>query len=604
MRTSKYFIFFTIILLLQNCSQTRKGSIGQTYQNFNSRYNTYFNSKEKFALSYHAVKQKHIDDYDLILPIYELDNSNEAFTGQADLNVIEEKVGKLVAKYPASRWSDNGLLLVGKARYYKGEYAKAIKCLEYITSEYKKGFKTEELKKPKGKPTKKEKAIKEAEKTQIPIEEGSFEHTPSRNDAMIFLAKSYTKLEKYAEAQSIISYAESDMTFPKEKRLELKKLQAFLYLEKKDYNGAEQSLKGLLKVKKQKKLKARASFILGQLFELNKKPDSAYKFFEFVLKNKPSDLMEFNAKLHMARMAGSSAGDAEKLLIKMSKEGKNEDYLDVIFFELGELKRKKGEEEEAVNYYLKSISKTKENKHQQALSFIRLGEMQYDKEQYSDAYPFYDSSISRYNTKLKTFDFIKRRTAVLKDINDNEKIISLEDSIQALAKLGKEEAKKAIKAQLKAQLKLSKKEEEEREFLASKPTSTATTSGSQDWYFGNAAMMQSGLAEFKKIWKDRKLEDDWRRSGKTNNQEKNEPEDPTIKNKYSGDVPSLTLDESADKNLALIPFEPSQINASNDKIIEALYILGNQFKDGVENYPKAIQTFEELNRRFPKTNTK
>ena len=57
----------------------------------------------------------------------------------------------------------------------------------------------------------------------------------------------------------------------------------------------------------------------------------------------------------------------------MSREFKNVDYYDVIFYTLGEIEEKEKNIDKAVFYYKKSVQTSTVNPSQKALSYLKLG---------------------------------------------------------------------------------------------------------------------------------------------------------------------------------------------------------------------------------------
>lgn len=595
MKTAKLFTYFIFIsLIFEACSHTKRSELGQGIQNFNSRYNTYFNAREKFYVAYNNVKAQYKDNYSYTLPLYEMETCTDKFMAQADMNVIEEKVGKIAVKYYTSRWADDGIMLWGKTLYLKGEYQKAIKIFTYITAAYKKGFKTEDLRKPKGnKISKKEQKIREAEKTQIPITEGFFEHTPKRNEAMLWLARCYIQLEKYNEAQSILSYAESDMTFPKEHRTELIKAQADLYIKRNNHKEAINWLNQLLAKTKTKRTKARYYFISGQIFELMKNTDSAFNRYEMSLENNPDDDMEFYAKIKLANLSGGiDSKKGEEILMKMIKDDKNEEYLDILYYKLGELKKQHKEYKKAEEHFLKSTELSKNN-HQKALAYLSLAQIYEDQESFVISKKWYDSTLAGYNPKLPELKTITKHSTIIGNLGGQQSIIQEEDSLQFLAKMGKEKAGRYLTNQLELQKKSALKNNTE--FVVKKPDNVKLI-GNDKWYFGNLNLLLSGINEFKKNWGDRKLEDNWRRKNKKTEFTGSVSEEKTAKD-------SMPVEESIESmvqnKLKQIPFDETALKASKNKVQNARYTMALIYKDDLFQFEKSIEILEDLFAKNP-----
>jgi hypothetical protein len=598
LKPAKLFTYFIFIsLIFEACSHTKRGELGQGIQNFNSRYNTYFNAREKFYVAYNNIKAQYKDNYSYTLPLYEMEACTDKFMAQADMNVIEEKVGKIAIKYYTSRWADDGIMLWGKTLYLKGEYQKAIKIFTYITAAYKKGFKTDDLRKPKGnKITKKEQKIREAEKTQIPITEGFFEHTPKRNEAMLWLARCYIQLEKFNEAQAILSYAESDMTFPKEYRTELIKAQADLYIKRNNRQEAIHWLNQLLAKTKTKRTKARYFYISGQIFELMNNRDSAFNRYELSLENNPDDDMEFYAKIKLANLSGGiDSKKGEDILMKMIRDEKNEEYLDILYHKLGELKKQQKDFKKADMYFLKSTALSKNN-HQKALAYLSLAELYEEQESYSIAKKWYDSTVAGYNPKLPELKTIMQHSTIIGNLGGQQAIIQNEDSLQFLAKMGKEKAKKYLTTQLEQQKKSALKNNTE--FVLKKPDNIKLV-GTDKWYFGNLNLILSGINEFKKNWGERKLEDNWRRKNKRTEFSANSSEERTTKDSSAAEE---SIESVVQNTLKQIPFDEPALKVSKNKIQLARFAMALIYKDDLFQFNKSIDILEDLLANNPAQN--
>ncbi|MBK7310978.1 MAG: hypothetical protein IPI93_09350 [Sphingobacteriaceae bacterium] len=119
------------------------------------------------------------------------------------------------------------------------------------------------------------------------------------------------------------------------------------------------------------------------------------------------------------------------------------------------------------------------------------------------------------------------------------------------------------------------------------------------FYFYNQNTISFGIADFGKKWGNRKNEDNWRRSNKAltiDDPNTNNATDPAKdpKDKTASKDPKKTKEYYL-KNL---PVTDSLLKVSNDKIIEAFYLLGTTYKEDLSNNKKSIAAFEELNSRY------
>ncbi|MGV3656635.1 MAG: tetratricopeptide repeat protein, partial [Chitinophagaceae bacterium] len=119
-----------------------------------------------------------------------------------------------------------------------------------------------------------------------------------------------------------------------------------------------------------------------------------------------------------------------------------------------------------------------------------------------------------------------------------------------------------------------------------------------EWYFYNAKVKTQGAAAFQQQWGKRPNVDNWRRSNNVVAQMRNEQPNNTRGNPQQGegDLEMLLTYEGLAANL---PTTSEDLQASNDSILSALYLLGRMYINEVEDFEAAAKTYEELRRRFP-----
>lgn len=80
-----------------------------------------------------------------------------------------------------------------------------------------------------------------------------------------------------------------------------------------------------------------------------------------------------------------------------------------------------------------------------------------------------------------------------------------------------------------------------------------------------------------------------------------EEEELLVADSLGGDSARMVSNNPKDRDYYLkdIPFTEEQITASNDKMIDAYFMLGRLYKEGLNNYPKSGESFETLIDRFP-----
>ncbi|MFN8315243.1 MAG: tetratricopeptide repeat protein [Chitinophagales bacterium] len=631
MQQFKQYHFFSLllVLLVSGCATTNQAPFPkQQYQDLTSRFNAYFNAKEKEKAVLQTVEKTHKDNYDEVISVFYYTNPKEFASSSSDLEDIEKRCTRSLQIHTVANYVDDHFLLIGKANYYKGDYEKALTNFKFVTTEYKEGVDyVKEMKRLKGKtvkPSKKKKPAKKAKFEKVLDAKGNlvlnkvderpkyslFEHEPARAEALLWLAKTYTAQEKYSEALSVIQYARNDDKFYKNLDKELLLTEANVYIQKKEYAQAIAPLEKFLTMTKKKKQRLRPLLALAQIHEKLGNHAQSAGFYKMALKSNPGYDMEFYAKMQQTRLSRKGKVNLEevkKILVKMSHDGKYKEYLDQIYYELGEITLGENNRSVAREWYHKSINNSTTNTVQKSQSFLRLAQMDFEEEIYRASKFNYDSAITGMSSKDTLYETTVKRGKVLGRLVENLDVIAEQDSLQRVAKMSDAERSKFIKKLIAQKEKeLEKKEREKSQPVLNNnnlPTpNVSSTSGSEEveaaWYFYNPMLRGNGYNEFIRKWGKRKFEDNWRRKDKTSSSSDNTADADTLKQQQE-DKDAVTTDES--KYLAGLPMTEAKITQSNDKLIDAYYNAGTIYKDDLNSNRKANQMFDELVRKFPKS---
>jgi hypothetical protein len=315
----------------------------------------------------------------------------------------------------------------------------------------------------------------------------------------------------------------------------------------------------------------------------------------------------FNAKMNLARSLESGSRDTQKMrqkLLKMTKDDKNKEYLDQIYFTLAEMDIINSDTLAAIDNYLLSTVNSIENNTQKSLSFLALAKIDYNRSFYKDAKINYDSTLFYMNEDFREYESAKEKHEILQELVYHLDVISLQDSLQVLASLPASELSQLISQLIQAEVK------KESEALAAESSKQQmlyennrnggkgeqfgnNTSGGK-WYFYNPATLSFGLSEFRKIWGKRKLEDDWRRKDKK------------IVNVFeidsiATDSAEVVTQNKKDPNYYLekLPKTEEDLAISNEMIKESTYQAGVIYKNYLQEYNKSSALFMSLLSRFP-----
>ena len=374
----------------------------------------------------------------------------------------------------------------------------------------------------------------------------------------------------------------------------------------------------VLKARPSKKTRARYSFILAQLYEEKKENRKAIQFYQKVISLKPDYDLIFNAKMKQARLVDVKTGNIAKIkreLMKMTRDVKNTEYLDVIYYTLGEIYEKEKNETVAFTNYKLSVKNSTQNPKQKALSYLKLGEISFEQANYTAAGGYYDSTMITLPKDYKDYAIISKRKETLETLIGYIRTIQREDSLQRVAKMNVPDRTRFIEKMITKIEEEEERKKEEAELLQSQNANpnynpngvpnngmpSISTGVKGDWYFYNQTTLSFGVNDFIKKWGNRKLEDNWRRSQKTltfENQTSTPGSDTIAKSTNGAFKPTKSSSKTVDYYLTDLPLNDSLLNLSNKKIIDSYYNLGSTYKEDLNNNKKAIATFEELNNRY------
>lgn len=633
------FITGFLILVLMGCSTKKNTVMTRNYHNLTSHYNVYFNAYEIKREAHKKIESSYQDDFNSFLPIDIYTQKEVARRLLPDMDKVIKKCSKVITmhsitakpkrksrgrmtekqrefskKNEFNKWIDDAYFLMGQAYYLKHDRFPAIQNFEYVIKQFP--------------------------------EDGL------KQDANLWLAKTHLALNDYNTSKDILDRLEADPELPDRLKGDIAALWADWYLAQNQYDEAIAELTEAARLTKDKKKLVRYAYLTAQLLEKEEDFAQASLKYEEVLSLGPDYRMAFNAKINRAKLyeGDSDIGkEIRKQLEKMLRDDKNIEFLDQVYYALAELDMKEGLVDAAIEKYKLSAQASVDNFHQKSLSYLALGKIYYARPEYLSAQIYYDSCLL---TLPETFDnriAVQKLGLSLNILAENLRLITREDSLQAVAAMPEDEREALIKIKMdeaKAAEEARKQlEEEERQNgrsgyrmaggsgrsggpggLAMAPGSMNQGSGMGDgmgggmdgsgmsnalagansqWYFYNPTTLSYGQAEFSKRFGRRKLEDNWRRSNKgissnmgdlSTEGEEGDINTPSVKSNAGQFQPT-----QRDYYVADLPLNDTLIAESNERIQGALFNVGKVFKDELKKEEEAVTYFETLLARFPET---
>ncbi len=592
----KILTFLIILAGITACSTEKNTPMTRFYHNTTLKYNIYFNGRESYKKGITKINDQNSDNYALLLPVFVDSKEENASTANGEMEKAIQKSAKgikyhsitkkpkptgksspkdkeFMAQNEFNKWVDNCYLLMGKAYFIKRDYLQARQNLEFALRQYP--------------------------------------NAETQPEIAMYLVRTFSEDKKFKEAKEVIDKIDSDKKVTKKTEGFYAAVLADYYMKQNQREEATEKLKLAIEKTKKHKDKLRYYYILAQLKEKENNLKDASKYYELASKRNPNYEMEFNAKINMAKCFSGKGSNKEifKVLNKMAKDEKNKEYRDQIYYALAEVELRIGKESEAIAHYRLSSETSVDNEYQKALSCLKLGELYFAKLEYKNASLYYDTCMQFLPETFDNFKEIQTQAKNLSELVTFTDVIEFEDSVQKIAQMSDKERNKLIDgliAKVVEQERLERElaqQESMNSYLFDQKRGQTNTVGSStgQWYFYNPAQLSYGKNEFTKKWGTRKNEDHWRRKDKTvvsfDSFEDGEASDSTL----AETTPKNEDPKSREYYLQYIPLTDSAMAESHKRIENSLYNASKIYKEKFGDYPRAINSYEDLNRRYPNT---
>lgn len=594
-------ILLLLITFISGCSTTKNTWASRTYHAVNTRFNVYFNGTVSYDEGLKNILKANKEDYSTIIPMYPISRHSNAKSAIPQMERTIEKSRKAIKLHSIKVKPERNIrksnspeykvyynqqefnpelkkswLLLAKAEFHKGDFLGSVGTFSYISKHY----------------------------------------STDRNmvaECQLWMARAYGEMGWLYEAEQMLSRLEQDNLNQSNIKL-IASVNADILLKKQQYKEAIPFLELALSKEDDKDMEQRFSYLLAQLYQKTGNNTSAYGYFTKVVKLNPPYEMDFNARISRAQLETGTISSVRKDLRKMLKSSKNKDYLDQLYYALGNTYLHHADTLNAITNYKLSVEKSTRKGISKAVSLITLGDLYYAKRNYASAQPCYDDAAKIITNEHEDYDRVTKRAETLNELVIQDNIVQLQDSLQRLAALTESTRLEVIKKMIAKQIVDEKaaaekvlKENQPRPGEGIEDFSQVPPIGTNfpgEWYFYNSEVMKTGQADFQKKWGIRKLEDNWRRTNKTTSLFNDES---TASSTSVKDTIATTTTSKADvlsdtKNpefyLKQIPVTPSQIAKSNTQIATALFSMGLIYKDKIEDLDLAVTTFKEFIRRF------
>lgn len=575
-------------------------------QNLTTHYNYYYNASTKLNEIVDAAKASYKDDYTNLLAFYNFSLDVTAQnTTQLDSVIYKAQTG-IVLHDLRSDWADNMYLLWGAAYFFGKKFDSASLMFQFINYAFadkeKDGYYRyigSRLDGSNGLTISTKESNKFPKNTVTP---------PSRNNALLWQIRSMIELGKMGEAASLIATLKFDPNFPKRLNDDLEEVLAYWYYKNNIWDSSAIHLERALDQAKTKQERARWEYLAAQMFEKTGKYQEAQRLYAKSIGHTTDPVMDVYARLNIVRISKDSTENyidkniAE--LLKMAKRDKYLDYRDVIYYMAAQMEIERSNFPAAQELLLKSAKYHNGNLASNSKSYLMVADLAFDHKNYLDAAKFYDS-VQVNDLTLPEAQKVDERKAFLSKLVAYTSTISRQDSLQRIAAMPEEERNDFINHLVKK----LRKEQGLSDVVTTGGNPAMATNPAPDlfpgnqkgeWYFYNTNLKTQGAAQFKQNWGNRPNVDNWRRFAEVSQQLQ---ANMATNNRNDGKNPNNPLSPDNNPTFASLesnlPLTPALLQQSNDSIQNAMYDLGVLYINELEDYPSAIETFENFRHRFP-----
>lgn len=536
------------------------------------------------------LKTAHRDNYYKVIPVYPVGTLDDSKTILPLSDKAIKKASVVIAKHSMMirgkeycKYIDDAYLLIGKSMFYKRDYYASLEMFAYVARDPVKNNKKD----------------------------------PIQHLANIWLCRAYSELGMFSDARLAIDRSLNDKTLNGKIKGEVFAALTDYHLKQNHYTEALEAVKTAVEFTKKRKRATRLLFIEGQLLQKTGELKQASDIYKIVLKSNPSYEMGFYAQINLARCFDAESKNSTEirtLLARMLADPKNADFNDQIYYVLGEVDQKEDKEESAIEQYNKSIRISTNNNNQKGMSYLAIAEINFKNRQYRQSAAYYDSAVTNLNKDYPDYKMIELKKNSLAELVQKYNVIERYDSLLRMSNLSEEDLDKAMNEIIRKEEEKRRIEKEKQAQAAALAASgagggtgtagnTFNSGGNGLWYFYNPSAKGFGFSEFRKIWGERKLEDNWRRKNK-------QAVAPVISNEPDSD--STVVDEpevqmtredsiakAKEKLLKDLPKDDEQKQAFADSVMRAFYDIGLIYKERLKDLKAAAETYEEFLTKYP-----
>ena len=573
-------------LTWMSCTTKRDGRAYRLYHNTTAKYNGFFYANEAHAEAEVKLEELHEERWDEILPLFlESDEESaqqifplmeraiEKCTRVVDRHTMAppKRMTKSFSRPVMNKWIDDNYTVIGKSYYLKGDYPKAEEIFTYLA------------------------------------------RTVNGDDAEAWayswLGRTHMRAGDDIKAKNALAKAESIRDASDEAMVHTLLVLAQYRILTEEFEKAARHLEDALpRMGKKDKERTRATFVLAQCLRAAGDKEGAIGQFQEVADMRWADYeWVFQGNIQQAMTYERRNGNSEaivELLEDMLEDSKNEEFLDQVYFALGEVALEDRRRDESFDLFKSSVAAHVDNDRQLGKGYLKLADLYMEDLEYPTAQAYYDSALVHMDDDSERKDEVSSLASDLTSLVDNLNIIQEVDSLLDLCDMDEDLRLRAVDRVLRSMELELKRAREEREAAAEAAAAAAAADNSGVGMFWpyNGQLRASGQQQFLSYWGDRVLEDDWRRSNKMSNlfvdDEEGEGAEAAGEEEEVLDPLDPANLPTFEELLAALPCEPDARVSEEERMAEAYYNAGLDYREKLSDNEKAIETWVELIERL------
>lgn len=456
----------------------------QRWTNFKAYYNTYYNAKTFYEAG--LAKGKTIPDAKGTANIRIYPSPGKA--GMEDFRKAIDKGANVLRDHEESDFVDQALFLIGKSYFQRGEYFSAIQKFEEL--------------------------LQVAQEAEL------------QESAVFWLSRTMFEMELHQDAiERTLQEISLRPQWDARRLAQVELILAEHHIRLEQLDEAIELLDRGLPLIEDRDVRIRGNFLLAQLFENRGEFEQAVDAYERVVRSKGEYSMIYQALRNQA-IAYRELGEyrrSEQILRKMIKDDKNISSVDELSLEQALTIQASGDVERALDMHHAFLDRPvrSQDRVSTARTYYAIAEIaHFDKQNFSLAAIYYDSAAGLRipADQLPSGFEAEERATSFGEYATLEGQIAEMDSLLRLGRMNDQERDsvlETIRERRRVELAEQLKAQRQQQNTVTVVDAQAVQQGGSDQYgflnHLNQAMLDNARSQFKALWGDRPLVDQWRR---------------------------------------------------------------------------------------------